>query len=574
MTEKNSDTTAEKLDHAILAETERWIESVVKKSLQRIPERKRRFKTLSDIPIKALYNPNDIPNWDYLHDMGFPGEYPFLRGAQPTSYRAQLWTMRMFAGMGTAKETNERFKYLIKNGQTGLSTAFHLPTLYGYESGSPMSAGEIGKEGVAIDTLADMETLYEGIDLGKISTSMTINAPASILLAMYIAVGEKQGVPMAKLTGTTQNDILKEYQAQKSYIFPPEPSMRLIVDTIEFCTKYVPKWNTISISGYHIREAGSNAVQELAFTLGNGLAYVEAGIARGLNVDDFAPRLSFFFNAHNNFFEEIAKYRAARRIWARHMKEVYLAKDPRSWRLRFHTQTAGVALTAQEPYNNIIRVTMQALAAVLGGTQSLHTNSFDEALALPSEEAVKIALRTQQVIAHETGVADTIDPLGGSYFVEWLTNKMEEEAEAYFAKIKEFGKGSMLDGAYVGIRNNFYQREIANASYQYQKEIESNEQIQVCVNAFKVEDTSNKKPNLLKISEEVGKQQIDSLAKVKRTRDAPKAQACLDMIREKAQTKDNLMPYILDAVKAYCSIGEIVDVFRDTFGVYREESIF
>ncbi|MHA1611879.1 MAG: acyl-CoA mutase large subunit family protein [Promethearchaeota archaeon] len=570
MTETKSD----KLDQTILAETERWIENVVEKSLQRVPERKKRYKTLSDIPIKALYNPNDIPNWDHLHDMGFPGEYPFLRGAQPTSYRAQLWTMRMFAGMGTAKETNERFKYLIKNGQTGLSTAFHLPTLYGYESGSPMSAGEIGKEGVAIDTLADMETLFDGIDLGKISTSMTINAPASIVLAMYLAVGEKQGVPMEKLTGTTQNDILKEYQAQKSYIFPPEPSMRLIVDMIEYCTKNVPKWNTISISGYHIREAGSTAVQELAFTLGNGLAYVEAGIARGLDVDAFAPRLSFFFNAHNNFFEEIAKYRAARRIWARHMKEVYHAKDPRSWRLRFHTQTAGVALTAQEPYNNIIRVTMQALAAVLGGTQSLHTNSFDEALALPSEEAVKIALRTQQIIAHETGVVDTIDPLGGSYFVEWLTDKMEEEAEAYFAKIKELGKGSMLEGAYVGIRNNFYQREIANASYQYQKEIESKEQIQVCVNAFKVDDVSNRKPNLLKISEELGEQQIASLAKVKSTRDAEKAQACLDIIREKSQTKENLMPYILEAVKAYCSIGEIVDVFRDEFGVYREESIF
>ncbi|MHA1674877.1 MAG: acyl-CoA mutase large subunit family protein [Promethearchaeota archaeon] len=569
-----TETNTKKLDQTILAETERWIESVVKKSLQRVPERKRKFKTLSDIPIKALYNPNDIPNRDYMNDMGFPGEYPFLRGAQPTSYRARLWTMRMFAGMGTAKETNERFKYLIKNGQTGLSTAFHLPTIYGYESGSPMSAGEIGKEGVAIDTLADMEALFDGIDLGKISTSMTINAPASILLAMYIAVGEKQGVPMDKLTGTTQNDILKEYQAQKSYIYPPEPSMRLIVDTIEFCTEHVPKWNTISISGYHIREAGSTAVQELAFTLGNGLAYVEAGIARGLDVDDFAPRLSFFFNAHNNFFEEIAKYRAARRIWARHMKEIYHAKDPRSWRLRFHTQTAGVALTAQEPYNNIIRVTMQALAAVLGGTQSLHTNSFDEALALPSEEAVKIALRTQQIIAHETGVADTIDPLGGSYFVEWLTDKMEEEAEAYFAKVKGFGKGSMLEGAYVGIRNNFYQREIANASYQYQKEIESKEQIQVCVNAFQVENVSNKKPDLLKIGEEVGKQQIESLAKVKSTRDSVKAQACLDMIREKAQTKENLMPYILDAVKAYCSIGEIVDVFRDEFGVYREESIF
>ncbi|MEX2717689.1 MAG: methylmalonyl-CoA mutase, partial [Candidatus Sigynarchaeota archaeon] len=388
-------------------------------------ERKKIFKNLSGIEIKRLYEPNDVRNIDYDRDLGQPGEYPFTRGVYPTMYRTRLWTMRQFAGLGTAEDTNKRFKYLIENGQTGLSVAFHLPTLYGWESGHEMTVGEIGKEGVAIDTLADMETLFSGIDLGKISTSMTINGPASILLAMYVAVGEKQGVPAEKLTGTIQNDILKEYIAQKSWIFPPEPSMRLIVDTIEFCTKKVPKWNTISISGYHIREAGSTAVQELAFTLADGFAYVEAAMKRGMDIDAFAPRLSFFFNAHNDFFEEIAKYRAARRIWARHMKERYKAKNPDSMRLRFHTQTAGVSLQAQEPENNIIRVTLQALAAVLGGTQSLHTNSFDEALALPSEHAVKIALRTQQIIAHESGVDRVVDPLAGSYFVEYLTDEME-----------------------------------------------------------------------------------------------------------------------------------------------------
>ncbi|WP_457557785.1 acyl-CoA mutase large subunit family protein [Candidatus Harpocratesius sp.] len=569
-----TENTQESLNKKILEETERWISTTVAQSLKKVPERKRNFKTLSNIPVKALYTPVDIENLEYFRDLGFPGEYPYLRGAQATSYRARFWTMRQFAGLGTAKETNQRFKYLIQNGQTGLSVAFHLPTIYGYESGSPMSAGEIGKEGVAIDTLADMEVVFDGIDLSKISTSMTINAPASILLAMYIAVGEKKGVPMEKLTGTIQNDILKEYQAQKSYIFPPEPSMRLIVDTIEFCTKHVPKWNTISISGYHIREAGSTAVQELAFTLANGFAYVEAGMERGLNVDDFAPRLSFFFNAHNNFFEEIAKYRAARRIWARHMKEIYHAKDPRSWRLRFHTQTAGVSLTAQEPYNNIVRVTLQALAAVLGGTQSLHTNSFDEALALPSEEAVKIALRTQQIIAHESGAADVIDPLGGSYYIEWLTNQMEAEAEKYFAHIKKLGNGSMLQGAYVGIKNNFYQREIANASYQYQKEIETKELVQVSVNEFKIEEKLDKKPEILKISEHVAEEQIENLQKVKSERNDAQAQECLQTLREKAKTNENLMPYILDAVKAYCSVGEIVDVFREVFGVYREDSIF
>jgi methylmalonyl-CoA mutase N-terminal domain/subunit len=403
---------------------------------------------------------------------------------------------------------------------------------------------------------------------------MTINAPASILLCMYIAVAEKQGIPMSKLTGTIQNDILKEYQAQKSYVLHPEPSMRLIVDTIEFCTKNVPRWNTISISGYHIREAGSTAVQELAFTLANGLAYVEAGKERGLDVDSFAPRLSHFFNAHNNFFEEIAKYRAARRIWARHLKEDYGAKDPRSWRLRFHTQTAGVSLTDKEPYNNIVRVGLQGLAAVLGGTQSLHTNSFDEALALPSEEAVKIALRTQQIIAHESGVADVIDPLAGSYYLENLTAKMEEETEAIFAKIKEFGEGSMLKGAFVGIKNGYYQREIAQASYQFQMELEAKEQVQVGVNMFASQTEPTTKPHLLKISEEVGEKQIEFLNHIKATRDNEKAQFCLGKLKEVAQTKENLLPHILEAVKAYCSVGEIMNVFRDVFGVYKEDSIF
>ena len=568
-TEKNRDNL-----ESIKKEKKRWTNDIVKKSLEKVPERKRIFKNLSNIKINSLYTPEDIKNLDYIKDLGFPGEYPYTRAAQPTSYRARFWTMRQFAGLGDAKETNQRFKYLIANGQTGLSVAFHLPTIYGYESSSPMSSGEVGKEGVAIDTLTDMEQLFDGIDLSKISTSMTINAPASILLCMYLAVGEKQGVPMEKLTGTIQNDILKEYQAQKSYIFPPEPSMRLIVDTIEFCTKNVPKWNTISISGYHIREAGSTAVQELAFTLANGLAYVEAGIERGLNVDEFAPRLSHFFNSHNNFFEEIAKYRAARRIWAKHLREDYGAKDPKSWRLRFHTQTAGVSLTAKEPYNNVIRVTLQALAAVLGGTQSLHTNSFDEALALPSEEAVRIALRTQQIIAEESGVADVIDPLGGSYYVEALTNKMEEECEKYFAKIKEMGNGSILKGSIVGVKNNFYQREIAAASYQFQRELEGKEQIQVGVNKYKFEGKVTEPPELIKISDEVSKEQIKNLNNVKAQRDENLAQKSLAKIEEIAQGTENLIPYILEAVKAYCSVGEIINVLRKVFTVYREESIF
>ena len=434
-------------------------------------ERQEKFKNLSDIDIKRIYVPDDIKDLNYEMDLGEPGKYPFTRGPYKNMYRGRLWTMRQFAGFGTAGQTNERYKFLLEHGQTGLSVAFSLHTIYGIQADNERALGEIGKEGVSIDTIKDMETLFKDIDLSKISTSMTINAPASILLAMYIVTAEKQGHSADQLRGTIQNDILKEYIAQKSWIFPPEPSMRLIVDTIEYCTKHVPQWYTISISGYHIREAGSTAVQELAFTLADGFAYVEAAMERGLDVDDFAPRLSFFFNAHNNFFEEVCKYRAARRIWAKHMKNKYGAKKKESMRLRFHTQTAGVSLAAQEPENNIARVTLQGLAAVLGGTQSLHTNSFDEALALPTEKAVKIALRTQQIIAYESGVADTVDPLAGSYYVEWLTNKMEQEAEAYFQQIEELG------GVIPAIKANFFQKEIANASYKYQQEIEKKERI-------------------------------------------------------------------------------------------------
>ncbi|MFX0098234.1 MAG: methylmalonyl-CoA mutase [Candidatus Hodarchaeota archaeon] len=531
-------------------------------------ERKKTFKNLSGIEIKRLYTPEDVKDLDYNEDLGYPGEYPFTRGVYDSMYRGRLYTMRQFSGLGTSVDTNNRFKYLIENGQTGLSVAFHLPTIYGYESGHEMTVGEIGKEGVAIDTLYDMETLFKDIDLGKISTSMTINGPAAILLAMYIAVGEKQGVTMDKLTGTIQNDILKEYIAQKSWIFPPEQSMRLIVDTIEFCTQHVPKWNTISISGYHIREAGSTAVQELAFTLADGFAYVEAAKERGLDVDDFAPRLSFFFNSHNDFFEEIAKYRAARRIWSKRMKNKYGAKDPRSLRLRFHTQTAGVSLQAQEPENNIIRVTLQALAAVLGGTQSLHTNSMDEALALPSEQAVKIALRTQQIIAYESGVVNTIDPLGGSYYVEWLTSKMEEEAEKYFEKIEELG------GVIPAIKKNFFQMEIARASYQYQKEVETNDQNIIGVNWQRAPGSCRPAIEVLKIDEEVADRQIERVKKVKETRDNEKVKVVLEKVREVAKGDGNLMHPILEAVKEYVTVGEIIEVLKDVFGTYREDAIF
>ncbi|MFX1364621.1 MAG: methylmalonyl-CoA mutase [Promethearchaeota archaeon] len=529
-------------------------------------ERKKSFKNLSEIEINRLYTPNDIKELNYALDLGFPGQYPFTRGAYPNMYRGQLWTMRQFAGFGNAEQTNKRYKFLINHGNTGLSVAFSLHTIYGIEATDPRALGEIGKEGVAIDSLKDMEILFDGIDLSKISTSMTINGPASILLALYIVTAEKQGHTPEQLRGTIQNDILKEYIAQKSWIFPPEPSMRIIIDTIEYCSKFVPQWYTISISGYHIREAGSTAVQELAFTLADGFAYVEAALERGLNIDDFAPRLSFFFNSHNNFFEEICKYRAARRIWARHMKNKYGAKKPESMRLRFHTQTAGVSLTAQEPENNIIRVTIQGLAAVIGGTQSLHTNSFDEALCLPTEKAVKIALRTQQIIAHESGVTDTVDPLAGSYYVEWLTNKMEEEAENYFRRIDDLG------GVIPAIKANFFQKEIANASYKYQQEIENRERTIVAVNQFDQREPCT--VPLLKIDEQIAKEHIRKLNELKEERDNDKVIEKLNRLKEAAKGSENLMPFIIEAVREYTSIGEIINALKEIFGTYHEDSIF
>ena len=545
----------------IKQEKEEWENSI---SLKK--ERKQSFKNLSEIEINRLYTPNDIKDFNYALDLGFPGQYPFTRGAYPNMYRGQLWTMRQFAGFGSAEQTNKRYKFLINHGNTGLSVAFSLHTIYGIEATDSRALGEIGKEGVSIDHLKDMENLFDGIDLSKISTSMTINGPASILLALYIVTAEKQGHTPEQLRGTIQNDILKEYIAQKSWIFPPEPSMRIIIDTIEYCAKYVPQWYTISISGYHIREAGSTAVQELAFTLADGFAYVEAALERGLDIDDFAPRLSFFFNSHNNFFEEVCKYRAARRIWARHMKNRYGAKKPESMRLRFHTQTAGVSLAAQEPENNIARVTLQGLASVLGGTQSLHTNSFDEALCLPTENAVKIALRTQQIIAHESGVTDTVDPLAGSYYVEWLTNKMEEEAENYFQRIEALG------GVIPAIKANFFQKEIANASYKYQREIENRERTIVAVNQFEQREPCS--VPLLKIDEEVANEQIRKLNKLKEERDNKKVNEKLLRLKEAAKGTENLMPFIIDAVREYASIGEIINVLKEIFGAYHEDSIY
>ena len=545
----------------IKQDMEKWKDSFPSKN-----ERRNSFKTLSDIEIKRLYTPNDIKDFNYSLDLGFPGQYPFTRGVYPNMYRGQLWTMRQFAGFGSADQTNKRYKFLINHGNTGLSVAFSLHTIYGIEATDSRALGEIGKEGVSIDHLKDMETLFDGIDLSKISTSMTINGPASILLALYIVTAEKQGHSPDQLRGTIQNDILKEYIAQKSWIFPPEPSMRIIIDTIEYCAKHIPQWYTISISGYHIREAGSTAVQELAFTLADGFAYVEAALERGLDIDDFAPRLSFFFNSHNNFFEEVCKYRAARRIWARHMKNRYGAKKPESMRLRFHTQTAGVSLAAQEPENNIARVTLQGLASVLGGTQSLHTNSFDEALCLPTENAVKIALRTQQIIAHESGVTDTVDPLAGSYYVEWLTNKMEEEAENYFQRIEDLG------GVVPAIKANFFQKEIANASYKYQREIENRERTIVAVNQFEQREPCS--VPLLKIDEEVANEQIRKLNKLKEERDNKKVNEKLERLKEAAKGTENLMPFIIDAVREYASIGEIINVLREIFGAYHEDSIY
>lgn len=528
------------------------------------PEVKEKFELDSGIPIKTLYTPLDLDNFDYQSKLGFPGHYPFTRGVQLNMYRGRLWTMRQYAGYGTAEETNRRFRYLLEQGQTGLSVAFDLPTQIGYDSDHPLAQGEVGKVGVAIDSLEDMETLFEGIPLDKVSTSMTINAPAAILLAMYIAVAEKQGVTPDKLNGTIQNDILKEYIARGTYIFPPGPSMRLITDVFAYCSKHVPSWNTISISGYHIREAGSTAVQEIAFTLANGIAYVQAAIDAGLNVDDFAPRLSFFFNAHLNFFEEIAKFRAARRLWAKIMKERFGAKNPRSWMLRFHTQTAGCSLTAQQPMVNIIRTAYEALAAVLGGTQSLHTNSYDEALALPSEQSVLIALRTQQVIGYEIGVTDTVDPLGGSYFIERLTDEIEEKAMAYIKKIDELG------GAPEAIE--FMQKEIQESAYRYQMEVESGKKVVIGVNKYQIKEEKPK--GLLKVDPAVRERQIAKLRELKARRDNRKVKQVLDNLREAATTRENLMPFFLEAVKAYATLGEICDVLRDVFGEYRQQVVF
>ncbi|MCB9132416.1 MAG: methylmalonyl-CoA mutase family protein [Anaerolineales bacterium] len=551
----------------IAAEAQRWTDTTLKKTLDRFPERQDEFVTVSSAPVERLYTPDDLADNDYLRDIGFPGEYPYTRGVHATMHRGRLWTMRMFAGFGTAEETNARFRYLLGQGQTGLSVAFDMPTLYGYDSDAPEALGEFGKCGVAVSSLADMEVLFDQIPLGEVTTSMTINSPAAIIWAMYIAAAEKQGYRRAQLGGTLQNDILKEYIAQKEFIFPPEPSMRLVTDTVEFGTRELPLWNTISISGYHIREAGSTAAQELAFTLADGFAYVEAALARGLDVDEFAPRLSFFFNAHNDFFEEIAKYRAARRIWARAMRDKYGARQPRSWLMRFHTQTAGVSLTAQQPENNIVRVAIQALAAVLGGTQSLHTNSMDEALALPSEKAVTVALRTQQIIAEESGVANTIDPLGGSYFVEALTDRMEAEANAYFDQIQRLG------GVVPAIEHGFFQREIADAAYVYQREIDDRRRTIVGVNDY-VANEPVEVP-ILAMDPDGYDRQVARLRRVRAERDDSVVQQTLHRLSDAARDESiNLMPPILECVEAYATLGEISDVFREVFGEYNEPVYF
>ncbi|MBI5000555.1 MAG: methylmalonyl-CoA mutase family protein [Euryarchaeota archaeon] len=544
-------------------ERRRWETETYKRACAQSQERKKRFMTTSSVDVGALYTPDE--KFDYLSKLGFPGEFPYTRGVHPTMYRGRLWTMRQFSGFGTAEETNRRYKYLLEHGETGLSVAFDYPTLYGHDSDDPRAVGEFGKCGVAISSLRDMGILFGGISMKGVSTSMTINGPAAIVWGFYLAAAEKQGAKLSQLRGTIQNDILKEYIAQKSYIFPPHPSMRLIVDTFEFGSRSVPQWNTISISGYHIREAGSTAVQELAFTVGDGLAYVDAAMERGLRIDDFAPRLSFFFNAHNDLFEEIAKYRAARRIWAKEMKSRG-AKSPRSLLLRFHTQTAGCSLTAQQPENNIVRTTIQALAAVLGGTQSLHTNSMDEALALPSEKAVKIALRTQQIIAHESGAANTIDPLGGSYYVEWMTDYMEEQAYKYFDRVAALG------GVIPAIEKGFFQQEIANAAYQYQKEIESGERQVIGVNAHCEKD----KPDipLLKMDPRGEARQFARLKKIRRERDKAKWTKALADLEKAAEGEKNVMPLILDAVKADATLGEVCDVFRKVYGEYREPSLY
>jgi len=543
-----------------------WEKETVSKSLEKLPERAE-FLTSSEIPINRVYTPLNIERLDYLKDLGFPGEYPFTRGVYPTMYRARLWTMRQYAGFGTAEQTNQRFKYLLQQGQRGLSVAFDFPTQVGYDCDHPMARGEVGRAGVSVSTLRDMEIVFEGIPLKEITTSMTINAPATVLLAMYIAVGQKQGTEPSQLGGTVQNDILKEYAARGMYIFPPKPSMRLVTDIFEYCSQHMPQWNTISISGYHIREAGATAVQEVAFTLANAIAYVQAAIDRGLDLDRFAGRLSFFFASHNNFFEEIAKFRAARKLWAKIMRERFKAKNPASWMLRFHTQTSGVSLTAQQPYNNIVRVALQALAAVLGGTQSLHTNSFDEAYALPSEQAVTVALRTQQIIAYESGVAETIDPLGGSYYVEYLTNQIEEKAAKYIEQIDEMG------GAVAAIEKGFMQQEIVESAYRFQREVEAKKRIIVGVNEFITEEETPIK--ILQIDPEIEKKLVERLKKIRQQRNQTKVKEMLDKLRSAAEKENaNLMPFIIQAVKEYATIGEICDTLREVFGEYKPPSIF
>jgi methylmalonyl-CoA mutase N-terminal domain/subunit len=553
----------EKLEQ-LRQQVEKWEETTLQRSTARMPERQDKFITTSSEPIERVYTPLDVEDLEYVRDLGMPGEYPYTRGIHPTMHRGRLWTMRMFAGFGTAEETNQRFKYLLDQGQTGLSVAFDLPTLMGYDTDQPEALGEFGKCGVAVSSLKDMEVLLDGIPLDKVSTSMTINSPASVIWAMYIAAAEKQGVRPDQLRGTIQNDILKEYIAQKEFIFPPEPSMRLVVDTIEHGTRQVPQWNTISISGYHIREAGSTAAQELAFTLVDGMEYVRWAIDRGLAVDDFAPRLSFFFNAHNDFFEEIAKYRAARRIWAREMRETFGAQKQRSWLMRFHTQTAGVSLTAQQPENNVVRVAVQALAAVLGGTQSLHTNSMDEALALPSEHAVKIALRTQQILADESGVANTVDPLGGSFFVEAQTDRIEQQAYDYFKRIDELG------GVLPAIQQGFFQSEISDAAYRYQREIDVQARKIVGVNAY--EEAGEITIPILHMDPEGYRRQVARLESLRKERDQGKVGQTLDRLRIACQGTENTMPFILEAVRAYATLGEIIDVMKGVFGVYQEPS--
>jgi len=537
-----------------------WERTTLQKSLARFPERRQSFETTSGIPVERVYTPEDV-RADYIRDLAFPNQYPFTRGVQPTMYRGRLWTIRQYAGYATAEESNQRYKYLLEQGQTGLSVAFDLPTQIGYDSDHELAEGEAGKVGVAISSLEDMETLFDGIPLDKVSTSMTINAPAAILLAMYTAVAKKQGVEVSRLKGTIQNDILKEYVARGTYIFPPKPSMRLITNTFRYCKDNLPLWNTISISGYHIREAGSTAVQEVAFTLANAIAYVQATIDAGLDVDDFAPRLSFFFGAHNNLFEEAAKFRAARRLWARIMKDRFGAQNPHSWMMRFHTQTAGCTLTAQQPDNNVVRVTLQALAAVLGGTQSLHTNSRDEALSLPTEDSVRIALRTQQVIAHESGVADTIDPLAGSYFVEYLTNEIEKRAQEYIERIDAMG------GALAAIENSYIQREIQESAYRYQRAIDRKKQIVVGVNEFTVSETTPLR--LLKVDPAMRERQMARLSALKQRRDNGRVKNLLRKLEQTAAGNENLLPVILECVESYVTLGEICGVLRRVFGEYK-----